>query len=357
MILARAQKDSGMDVVRAGIRLPSIGTVIDNGGSPEIKVGDTIHYEWQRSVNITGDIHAVSENHCRAAINGAGPLWQILATPTPRESMRGIFQLSDTAEIEVDNRREVNDPRPVSAIVCAVPRWGFNVPDDAAKVAVSDAMTGKAMYRGQRNWRMPAVGDTVWLGWLGWHFPMRSEAYLWPDAITCVTPADGSAPWCPGDKCLLELIAEDPFTDGGLVKSTDPSTQLSRGYVRLVGEGFAQAHPTIKPGMTVAYRQWGMQNKTCPNPFCDDREFASIVPYQLVAIDSHGPTEEGLVELRAKARDAAALAMSVGIVTGGIDKRDDLNFKFRTDQQDNIHAAAKEHDRLYFGERAQIETL
>lgn len=357
MILARAHKDDGMEVVRLGMRLPGSGTVIDNGGSHEIRVGDTIHYEWQRSVSISGGIHAVSAAHCRSAINGPGPLWQMLVSPTPRESMRGTLQICDTADIDADNRSEVNDPRPVSAIVRAIPKWGFNVPDDTTKVAVADAMTGKAMYRGRRDWRMPKVGDTVWLGWLGWHFPMRMDAHLWPDDITCVTPCDGSGPWCPGDRCLLELIAEDPFIGGGLVKSIDASTQLSRGYVRLVGEGFAQEHPTIRPGMTIAYRQWGMQNKTCPNPFGDDREFASIVPYQLVAIDNQGPTEDELVTLRAKAKEAAALASSVGLVTGAMDKRDAMNYKLRSDQQDSIHAASKERDRIYFGERAQIETL
>lgn len=115
-------------------------------------------------------------------------------------------------------------------------------------------------------WRLPGVGDTVWFGYKTWSWPRR-DAFIFPDSIYCVEPADGSPAWAMGRVALVDQLLAAPVTESGIVVSHKPAMEDGRGVVRLVGDGFASLQPGIRPGMVVRFPVHGQGNPVIPNPF------------------------------------------------------------------------------------------
>ena len=261
-------------------------------------------------------------------------LWQMLISPEQKaeeETMlpSGIIipALSDSYSLVFRENR--HDSRPLQGTVVATPIHGCMVMyDDRSKFSKNGPHFivdgGKQSYyengrdypmpaeaRMQVPWRMPEVGDTVWFGYMSWVWE-RTEQFMWPDEIYWVEPKSGE-PYAMGDWCIVEQIREDAVSKSGLVLSSNPGTQLGRGVVRAVGDGFAMEKPSIKPGMTVIFRVFGSKNPEVRNPFGGDNA-TRIRPSQVVAIDTDGISIQEIEDRRIAAEGIVSQTASLGFI-------------------------------------------
>lgn len=275
-------------------RPPRIGIIVNRGDFEHAREGSTIIFDNSRITRIADDLWSVGIEAIQCVESPAhGPTWQVqLVQPEA-----GEFAFKPQ-HIDRDHRNDRNDDRPLSGIVKAVPVNGFSTYSSDGESAV-DARNGKMSRRGKMDGRMPAPGDTAWLGWLGWRCAVDDVNHVWPEEITCIVPKDGSVPWCMEGTCLAMLLAAEVIDKNGVFVAGSASTVMHHGIVAVAGENCG-----VSVGEVIIFRAIGLQNPTCPSPFGDGLAYSHVRAASIVAIDSEGPTMEGAVAMARASQEA-----------------------------------------------------
>lgn len=282
-------------------RPPRIGRLVNRGGFQHGREGQAIIFDNSRITQVDGSIWSVGIDAIQCVESPAsGPAWQLeLAQPEDD----GMFK---PQHIDPNHRNDRNDDRPLSGIVTGIPFNGFSVYSKDGE-HVLDARNGRLTSRLRGQGRLPLIGDTVWLGWLGWRCGVDETSYAWPEEVTCVIPRDGSAPWCIDGTCLAMLIPEDVMDKNGIFISGSTGTVMHRGIVAVAGEGCG-----VSVGESIIFRAIGLQNPTCPSPFGDGLAYSHVRAESIAAIDTQGPTMEEAVEMARTSQDAIAMMFANG---------------------------------------------
>jgi hypothetical protein len=195
-------------------------------------------------------------------------------------------------------------------------------------------------------WDLPAKGETAYFGYKDMNPNGKDVVFLKGDnegevnvlvessRAYAVRGLDGKLRGC-GAWCVVEQIPEE--VDGGpLITKIKVGSELGIGVVRLVGDGFSERQPSIRPGMVVKFKVSG-SNPVVPNPDGGD-PLVRILAEWVVGIDSDGMSDEELATLKmaAKANDEAvrqALGNMVNIIA-----EDDIAKKARISKE--IEAAS-----------------
>lgn len=312
-------------------------------------------------------------------------IWQLHVEPEPLpEATRlasGIWVPEVSDSYDYGQRNERNELRPLHGVVLSSPANGYwtmyddagysksrfsqahgvQVLTDAGRMSIILDANGNQvskMKEGCRRvpvqpepmmrmpWKMPSAGDTVWFGFMSWIWE-RSPQFMWPEEIYWVAPREGE-PYALGDWCIVEQIREKAVSESGLVLSATPGTEVGRGVVMAVGDGFSMQKPGIIPGMTVLFKSFGARNSEVRNPFGGENA-TRIRPSQVVAIDNEGISMEELHERKSQAESVTKDLSRLNNV-GVLDIHDRESGE-RMAAEDIAKAQRKHDDVRYYGKR------
>lgn len=158
------------------------------------------------------------------------------------------------------------------------------------------------------TWRTPEIGDTVHFGYLSINpADILTDGTIWVDITSafCVTPADGSPRWAIGPHCLVEPL---PVVDVGLLTEKVAENTLGTAIVRMIGDGFSEAHPGVEPGMVIRFIVYGDRNPAIEHP----SGVGVLTPME--AEDLIGICEDGLSEAELEEMKIAAEVRKAEIV-------------------------------------------
>lgn len=250
-------------------------------------------------------------------------------------------------------RQSRNELRPLQGTVISSPIHGFlAMHDERSRHSKNFAMVTDGARPGsgpaammQTGWRMPKEGDEVWFGFMSWQWG-REPNFMWPGEIYWVEPKDGE-PYALGDWCIVEQVSEE-VERNGLVMNSAPGTELGRGVVLAVGDGFAEAMPNVRPGMTIRFKVFGQVNPEVRNPF-GGKNATRLRPSQVVAVESSGITIGEARERDVQADRIVKEAARLGNITVLDPTNDQEDIK---NAQEDLHRKQwKDRDRRYHGKR------